>query len=218
MICQIPSRNTKRSGKKKRFCEKMRRKKRKMPILTYQLAWAAFWVACHVKLALQITYLQLWRAACILSTRVYSMRERVKWKVRRTTSKIVALESIIEEDLPTYLAQFDSDSIHIGINTLYTCMLSGKKDHFENLTLHKGQSVKGTAGGLEIDGQGTFVFWIQYDDGQIDTIKNPQSFYMPGLKLPLLSPQYWAETAKDNLPIKFGTKIEADEEGCTLLW
>ena len=102
MICQIPSRNTKRSGKKKRFCEKMRRKKRKMPILTYQLAWAAFWVACRVKLALQITYLQLWRAACILSTRVYSMRERVKWKVRRTTSKIVALESIIEEDSPTY--------------------------------------------------------------------------------------------------------------------
>ena len=34
----------------------------------------------------------------------------------------------------------------------------------------------------------------------------------------MLSPQHWAETAGDNAPIKFGTKIEADEEGCTLLW
>ncbi len=73
-------------------------------------------------------------------------------------------------------------------------------------------------GGLEIAGEGTFVFNIQSDDGIIDTIRIPKSLYVPGIKLPLLSPQHWAETAGDNAPIKFGTKIEADEEGCTLLW
>jgi hypothetical protein len=124
----------------------------------------------------------------------------------------------MEEDSPTYLARFDSDSFRIGVDNLCTRTLSGNKDHFEDLKLYKGQKVKGIAGGLEIADEGMFVFRIQSDDGQIDTIKIPRSFYMPGLKLPLLSPQHWAETAKDDMPIKFGTKIEADEEGCTLLW
>ena len=81
-----------------------------MLVLTYQLAWAAFWVGCRIELALGITYLWLWRSARILSTKMYNMRERVKWKVRRTAAKIVVHESIIEEDSPTYLARFDSDS------------------------------------------------------------------------------------------------------------
>ena len=58
---------------------------------------------------------------------------------------------------------------------------------------------------------------IQGNDGQIDTIQIPQSFYVSRLKLPLLSPPHWAEISKDNSPIKYGVKIEADEEGSTLL-
>ncbi len=55
------------------------------------------------------------------------------------------------------------------------------------------------------------------NDGIIDTIKIPRGLYVAGIKLPLLSPQHWAETARDNSPMKFGTKIEEDEEGFTLL-
>jgi len=135
----------------------------------------------------------------------------------RTASKIVAHKSIIEEDSPTYLARFDSDFFRIGVDTLCTRTLSGNKNHFENLKLYKGQRVTGIAGGLEIAGEGTLVFRFQSNDGQIDTIKIPCSFYVPRLKLPLLSPKHWAETAKDISPIKFRTKIEADEKGCTLL-
>ena len=51
-------------------------------------------------------------------------------------------------------------------------------------------------GGLQIAGEGTFVFNIQSDDGVINTIKILQSLYVPGIKLPLLSPQHWAETAR----------------------
>ena len=96
--------------------------------------------------------------------------------------------------------------------------LSGNKEHFEDLKLYKGKEVTGISGGLEIAGEGTFVFNIQSDDGVIDTIKIPRSLYVHGIKLPLLSPQHWAETARDHSPIKFGTKIEVDEEGSILLW
>ena len=58
-------------------------------------------------------------------------------------------------------------------------MLSGNKGHFKNLKLYQGQKVKGISGGLEIAGEVTFVFRIQSDDGKIDTIKIPQSFYVP---------------------------------------
>jgi hypothetical protein len=61
------------------------------------------------------------------------MRERIKWKVRRTASKIVANESIIGEGSPTYLVQFDSDSFHMGADTLCIPTLSRNKDHFDIL-------------------------------------------------------------------------------------
>ena len=80
------------------------------------------------------------------------------------------------------------------------------------------KSVTGIAAGLEIAGEGTFVFQVEDDDGRIDTIEIPHSFYVPGLKLPLLFPQHWAETAKENDPIKYRTKIQADKDGYTLLW
>ena len=153
----------------------------------------------------------------MLSTGMYDTRERITWKVRKMASKIVAHESIIEEDSPTYLTQFDSNSFRIGVDTLFTHMLSGSNNHFEKQKFYKGQSVKGILGGLEIAGECTFIFRIQSDDRQINTIKIPQSFYVPGLKLPILSPKHWAQTVKDNSPIKFGTKLEADEEGCTVL-
>lgn len=148
------------------------------------------------------------------------MRERITWKVRKTASKIVAQKSIKEEDSPTYLAAFYSGSFCVDIDTLCTHTLPGNKDHFDNLNLYEGQSVKGIAGGLEIAGEQPFIVWIQSDDGQIDidAIKISQSSFTPRLKWPLFSVQHWAETAKDNLVIKFGTKIVADEECCTLLW
>ena len=73
----------------------------------------------------------------------------------------------------------------------------------------------GISGGLEITSERTFVFRIEDDMDQVDTIRIP---CMPGLKLPLLSLQHWAETAKNNYPIKYGVKIKAYKDGCTLMW
>ena len=212
-----PARKKRRAGKKKRFREKMKKKKRNIPKLTHLLA-AALRVGCCVERALRIAYLRARRAAHSFHSTVLKMKEKTAVKVSDRHSSIIVFQASTGEDLPTYLARFDTDSFRIGVDTLCTRTLSGNKDHFEDLQLYRGQKVTGISGGLEIAGQGTFVFRIQSDDGIVDTIKIPHSLYVPGIELPLLSPQHWAETAKDNAPIKFGTKIEADEEGCTLLW
>ena len=146
------------------------------------------------------------------------MSEKTGEKVRDKYSPIIAFQAYEGEDLPTHLARFDTNSFLIGVDTLCTWTLSGNRDHFEDLKPYKGLQVTGIAGGLEIATEGTFVFRIQSDDGMLDTIRIPGSFYVPGLKLLLLSLQHWAETARDNSPVKYGTKIESDEDGCTLLW
>ncbi len=108
--------------------------------------------------------------------------------MRHHEVEFLAQESHFEQDSPTYLARFDTNSFRIGVDTLCTCTLSGNKEHFENLRLYKGKEVTGISGGLEIAGEGTFVFNIQSDDGIVDTIRIPRSLYVPGIKLPLLSP------------------------------
>ena len=146
------------------------------------------------------------------------MREKWIRKFSQAAARIIANESTMEADTPTYLARFDSNSFHIGIGTLCTQTLSRSKSHFQDLQLYNGKSMTDIAGGLEIASKSTFVFRIEENTGQVDTNRIPCSFCKLHLKLPLLSPQHWAETAKDNYPIKYGIKIEADEDGCTLMW
>ena len=131
------------------------------------------------------------------------------------------------EYLPTHLARFDSDSSRIGIDTLCSRSMSGSKEHFQNLKLFRSNSiVDGIKDGLEIAGAGTFVFSIQDDLGQKDTIHIPDSLYVPGLKMPLLSPQHWAQTAvaasstatKHSPEDKRGTRIVNLADCCEMYW
>ena len=120
----IPAKKKKRSGKKKRFREIMikrrRKRKPKMPILTYQLVWAAFRVGCCVERALRVTYLQLRKAASQAS----NMISRMNTKMRHHEVKFLAQKSHFGQDSPTYLARFDTDSFRIGVDTLCTRTLS----------------------------------------------------------------------------------------------
>jgi hypothetical protein len=92
------------------------------------------------------------------------------------------------------------------------------KDQFEDcLKPYTGNNIKGIVGGLKIEATGTFIFAIQDDSGVKDVIRIPNSLYVPGLDLPLLSPQHWAQEAKDNFPVKHGKNVLTDEDGCTIV-
>ena len=212
---QVPRKTSNKVQRKKGLRDKFMTRDRKLPKKTYLFLLSTLRIGCHVENFHCQTYLKAWWAflCCLIVTQ--DVRGKAPRIFRPKARKIIANESTVDRDSPTYLAHFDSDSFCIGIDTLCTWTLSDNKIHFQDLQLYNG----GIAGRLDIADEGTFVFWIEGNDGHnINTIKIPCSFYVPGLKLPLLSSQNWAETAKDNHPIKYRTKIEADEDGCTLLW
>ena len=204
--------------KKKRLRDKFATRKTTLPIKTHSFLWYAFRAGCYIEHLLRQTHLKAQQTHVSFLVATQYVREKAARIFRAEAREIIANESTVDRDTPTYLARFDSDSYRIGIYTLCTRTLSGNKNRFQDLQLYKGKSVTGIAGGLEIAGEGTFVFRIEDNEGHVDTIKIPHSSHVLGLKLPLLSPQHWAETAKDNYSIKYETKIEADEDGCTLLW
>ena len=203
--CQLPRKPSNKAEKKKRLRDKFGARKKKLPIKTYLFLWFTFLVGCYVEIFLCQTYPKAWRAflCCLIVTQ--DVREKATRIFRAKAREIISNELTVDGDLPTYLDRFNSDSFCIGIDTLCTQTLSDNKSHFQDLWLYNGKSVTGIAGGLEIAGEGKVIIEIEDDDGWIDTIKIPCSFYVPSLKLPLLSPQYLAETAKDNHPIKYGT-------------
>jgi hypothetical protein len=93
-------------------------------------------------------------------------------------------------------------------------ILSPNKDHFEDLTLYNTTTTVGGIGsGLSIKGVGTFVFKIEDDNGGVHRIKIPNSLYAPGLKTLLLSPQHWAQEARDHHPKPEGTLFFQHQQG-----
>ena len=114
---------------------------------------------------------------------------------------------------------FDTDSFKIGVDNHASRCMSNNRAHFENFRPSRSNAtVGGIAGGLEIKGEGTFVFKLEDDDGKLHTIRIPNSLYLPRLPVSLLSPQHWAQEANDNVPIPRGTRMENFADGCKLSW
>jgi hypothetical protein len=89
---------------------------------------------------------------------------------------------------------------------------------FENLKLGEVGEVEGIKSGLDIKGMGTFKFKIKDDNGMAHKIKIPNSLDIPELKRCLLSPQHWAQKAKDNYPRPKGTRMSKDNECYCMYW
>jgi hypothetical protein len=96
--------------------------------------------------------------------------------------------------------------------------MSGSKHHFEDLKeVHPTKSVDGIGNSaFKIAGIGTFVFYLIDDTDKFCTAKLPNSLYVPGLRLPLLCPQHWAQAAKDHRPRRMGTFVLNFDHDCQL--
>jgi hypothetical protein len=94
--------------------------------------------------------------------------------------------------------RFDSDLFEIGIDNHASRCMANVPHLFEDLHLiNYAGEVNGIGDRLEIKGKETFVFSLADDNEKVHTIKIPNSLYLPGLRQCLLSPQHWAQEAKD---------------------
>jgi hypothetical protein len=109
--------------------------------------------------------------------------------------------------------RFDSKSFVIGVDTFASITLGNHPaDQFEDLKTHDDTEGEGIKEGLDIKGKGTFKFYIKDDEGGVHLIKNPNSKYVPDLKVCLLSPHHWAQEAKGHYPVPKGPKTDTDNK------
>ncbi|WP_317203594.1 hypothetical protein, partial [Janthinobacterium sp.] len=65
---------------------------------------------------------------------------------------------------------------------------------------------------------GTIRWQIEDDQGGVHSINLPNSLYVPQAASRLLSPQHWAQTARDNRPLRCGTWCATFENEVVLYW
>ena len=124
---------------------------------------------------------------------------RVESFLRQFSGPLRSHLAFQSKQTPTNLpVRFDSDSFLIGVNSHALRCMVNDTHLFKDLRLSKNnRQVSGIAEGLAIKGEGTFKFDITNDDGQRHTIRIKNSLYVPKMRRCVLSPQHWAQEAKD---------------------
>ena len=114
---------------------------------------------------------------------------------------------------------FDTDSEPIGIDNRSTRCISSYKTDFEGDLTPIASKIRGltglTKGQLYV---GTIVWSIEDDDGVVHKLTIPNSIYCPEVTIRLLSPQHWAQIAKDHSPIPKGTRCITYDDSVVLEW
>ena len=101
---------------------------------------------------------------------------------------------------------FDTDSFPIRVDNCATASISNNLKDFEGPVIPVRGRVKGISGYTDIGMmRGTIKWDLKDDTGQTHCIKLPGSYYVPGATSRILSPQHWAQTARDIKPLPRGT-------------
>ena len=99
--------------------------------------------------------------------------------------------------LLTYSARantFDSDSTPLGIDTCASATMSGiRSDFVGELEPVTATTLQGVGGNLPVVGKGTMIFNFVDDEGETQQLQVRDAFYVPRLKMRLLSPQQWSK-------------------------
>ena len=92
---------------------------------------------------------------------------------------------------------FDMDGFPIHIDNCSTATMSSyKRDFVKGTMVPIRRHVKGVGGPTSATHLGTIKWsWLD-DDGMTCTHLLPNSYYVPGLKRCLMSPQHWAQTSQ----------------------
>ena len=109
--CQLPRESMNNVQQRKRSRDKFAGRKRKKPVNTYLFLWSTFRVGCYIKKFLCQTYRKAQQAflCCFIVTR--DIMEKSTRIIRVNMKRIIANESTVEGDSPTYLARYDSEGV-----------------------------------------------------------------------------------------------------------
>ena len=112
---------------------------------------------------------------------------------------------------------FDSDSTLLRIDNHASRSITNCIKDVISLQHDKRCRINGIGG--DIDGTKCTLSWkIEDDDGEIKTIVLPDSIYAPKSPSKILSPQHWAQVAKDNKPEPKGTWCATYDDAIILYW
>jgi hypothetical protein len=115
--------------------------------------------------------------------------------------------------------QFDTDSKALRIDNCATRSISPYISDFVTPPVPmNNRKVKGIGGLMSDVMIGTIKWSIEDDEGQVHDIVLPESIYLKGGTSRLLSPQHWAQIAKDNHPKPHGTWCATYHDHVVLHW
>jgi hypothetical protein len=103
------------------------------------------------------------------------------------------------------LVPFDSNSIPVRVDNCCSYSISPHLGDFVGPLTPSDLQVNGMFGKASIIQKGTICWTIQDDEGVSRDIFLPGSLYIPESPTCLLSPQHWAQTAREHKPDPHGT-------------
>ena len=118
----------------------------------------------------------------------------------------------------TRYMQFDMDSRPLRIDNCASRSISNYIGDFIAPPKPSPHRITGIGGAISDIKVGTVRWNIEDDQGQVHVIKLPNTFYAPTSPSSLLSPQHWAQVAKDNYPRVGGTCCITYDRSIVLQW
>ena len=121
--------------------------------------------------------------------------------------------------LVAHQVEFDPDSFDIGIDNRTSRTISHCIQDFDGPVRATNYRIRGFTG--LATGQimiVTIVWRILDDNGCEHTIRLPNSLYVPEGGVRLLSPQHWAQVARDHRPLPRGTRCITYDDCIVLQW
>lgn len=165
-----------------------------------------------------------------LDTKAYRKKPKVRWRTKPAkglksqairTRLLHAFATELEVKTQAYeQAVFDSDSFLIRVDNCATASISNlKKDFIEGTLVPTRKKVKGLFGPSQAGVMtGTICWNVADDNGVAHEFLLSGSYYVPWATSRLLSPQHWAQCAKDNKPLPRGTWCATYADSIILEW
>jgi hypothetical protein len=113
---------------------------------------------------------------------------------------------------------FDTDSMLMRVDNCTTACMSPHKSDFIMPLVPICKTITGVGGTLKGIMTGTMKMVIEDDNGVPHEIIAPDSLYVPHCPSRLLSPQHWAQKAKDHHPKWRGTWCATYDDEIVLEW